>query len=70
SPLTQAEIARLERIKEDRDQVAAKLGFEPTLIANRAQLAQIARSPRKLDELLLPWQADLLRGLPSLQEAT
>lgn len=67
APLTQGEIARLERIKEDRDKVATKLGFEATLIANRSQLAQIARAPDKLDELLLPWQADLLRGLPSLK---
>jgi len=66
APLTQAEIARLERIKEDRDKIAAKLGIESTLIANRAQLSQIARAPGKLDELLLPWQAELLRGLPSL----
>ena len=66
--LTQAEIARLERIKEDRDKVAAKLKIESTLIANRALLTQIARAPRKLDEILLPWQADLLRDQPSLQE--
>lgn len=66
APLTQAEIARLERIKEERDRVAERLGFDSTLIANRAQLAQIARDPRRLDEILLPWQADLLRGLPSI----
>ncbi|HYP17893.1 MAG TPA: 3'-5' exonuclease, partial [Opitutus sp.] len=65
--LTQAEIERLDRIKDDRDKIAAKLQLEPTLIANRSQLAQIARSPARLDELLLPWQADLLRGVPSLQ---
>jgi ribonuclease D len=65
--LTHAEIERLDRIKDDRDRVAAKLQIEPTLIANRSQLAQIARAPERLDELLLPWQAELLRGLPSLQ---
>jgi len=64
--LTQAEIALLDRVKEDRDRVAAKLGIEPTLIANRSLLAQIARAPRQLDTILLPWQADLLRGVPSL----
>lgn len=67
--LTQAEIERLERIKTDRDRVAQKIGLEPTLIANRAQLSQIARSPRKLDTILLPWQADLLRAEPSLNES-
>jgi len=65
--LTQTEIERLDRIKSDRDRVAAKLQLEPTLIANRAQLAQIARAPKKIDELLLPWQADLLRDQPSLK---
>lgn len=65
--LTQAEVELLDRIKDDRDKIAAKLQLEPTLIANRAQLAQIARAPGRLDELVLPWQADLLRDLPSLK---
>lgn len=65
--LSHTEIERLDRIKEDRDRVAAKLQLEPTLIANRSQLAQIARAPHRLDELLLPWQAQLLRELPSLK---
>jgi len=65
--LTQNEVARLERIKDDRDRLAAKLQLDPTLIANRAQLAQIARDPQRLDEILLAWQADILRGSPSLQ---
>ncbi len=53
----------------DRDVVAQKLGIEATLIANRSLLAQIARTPDKLDDLLLPWQADLLRDVPSLKSA-
>ncbi len=68
APLTQAEIARLDRIKADRDAIAAKLGIESTLIANRAQLAQIAREPRQLASFLLPWQAELLRDVPSLRD--
>jgi ribonuclease D len=66
-PLTQSEIERLDRIKDDRDQIAVKLQIEPTLIANRSQLARIARTPKQLDEILLPWQAGLLREIPSLQ---
>ena len=66
--LTQAEVERLDRIKDDRDRIAAKLQLEPTLIANRSHLAQLARAPQLLDELLLPWQADLLRDCPSLKE--
>ncbi|WP_237702443.1 ribonuclease D [Opitutus terrae] len=65
--LTQAEIERLDRIKDDRDRIAAKLQLEPTLIANRSQLAQIARAPDRLDDLLLPWQAELLRDQPSFK---
>jgi ribonuclease D len=65
--LTQAEVERLDRIKEDRDRVAAKLELDPTLIASRSQLAQIARGPARLDEILLRWQADLLRDAPSLK---
>jgi len=66
-PLTQAEIALLDRIKEERDKIAAKISIEPTLIANRSQLSQIARTPRKLGEILLPWQASLLAEAPSLK---
>jgi ribonuclease D len=65
--LTQAEIELQERIKADRDRLAQKLGFEPTLIANRSQLAQIARVPEKIGEILLPWQAHLLQHEPSLK---
>jgi ribonuclease D len=67
--LTQAEIELQDRIKADRDQIATKLGIEATLIANRSLLAQIARAPDKLDDFLLPWQADLLRSAPSLKSA-
>jgi len=65
--LSQAEIEFQERVRVDRDRIAAKLAIEATLIANRAQLAQIARHPGKLDEILLPWQAGLLRDEPSLK---
>jgi ribonuclease D len=67
SPLTQSEIALLDRIKEDRDKIAAKISIEPTLIANRSQLSQIARAPRSLGDILLPWQASLLAEAPSLK---
>jgi ribonuclease D len=56
-----------DRIRTDRDRVAKELEIEPTLIANRAQLAQIAREPGNLEEVLLPWQAELLRREPSLK---
>ena len=67
TPLSQAEIARLEKIKEDRDRIASRLKIEPTLIANRAQLAQITRAPDNLEAVLLPWQEKLIREAPSLK---
>jgi ribonuclease D len=68
--LTQAQVEFQERIRTDRDRVAKKLAIEATLIANRAQLSQIARNPRQLGELLLPWQAELLRHEPTLKATT
>jgi ribonuclease D len=65
--LTQAQVDFQNRIRADRDRIARKLAIEATLIANRSQLGQIARNPRKLDEFLLPWQAELLRHEPSLK---
>jgi len=67
SPLTREEIDLLDRIKEERDKIALKIGIEATLIANRSQLSQIARSPRTLRDILLPWQASLLAEAPSLK---
>ncbi len=59
-PLTVEEMSRQDRLKAERDRVAAKLEIDPTLIANRSQLAQIARAPDKMDDVLLPWQANLI----------
>jgi len=64
--LTHSEVEFQDRIRADRDRIAARLAIEPTLIANRAQLARIARHPAKLGEILLPWQAGLLRAEPAL----
>ncbi len=65
-PLSPEEIERQDRLKADRDKIAAKLELEPTLISNRAQMALIARDPAEIDNILLPWQADLLRNVPAL----
>lgn len=65
--LSQEEVELQDRIRTDRDRVAKELEIEPTLIANRSQLAQIAREPEKLEDVLLPWQANLLRQEPSLK---
>ncbi len=65
--LTHAEIALQDRIRADRDRVAKKLSIEATLIANRAQLGMIARDPRRIEKVILPWQAALLRHEPTLK---
>ena len=62
APLTPDELARQDRLKAERDKLAAGLQLDPTLIATRSQLVQIARSPASIDSVLLPWQADLLKG--------
>ena len=68
TPFTVEELARQDALKADRDRIAAKLPLDPTLIANRAQLAQLARTPGRIDEILLPWQAGLLRREPALSQ--
>ena len=67
TPLSHEEIARLDRIRDDRDKIAQQLGIEATIIANRSQLTQVARSPLELSSILLPWQAALLKDQPSLK---
>lgn len=61
-PFSPEELKRQEAIKAVRDQAAQELQIESSLIANRSQMALLAREPYRLDEILLPWQADLLRG--------
>ncbi len=66
-PLNASELALQDRLRSDRDRIALRLNLDPTLIANRSQLSQIARDPDRLDDILLPWQADLLRHEPALK---
>ena len=68
-PLTPDELSFQDRLKAGRDTLAARLEIEPTLIANRAQLAQIAKTPEQLDDLLLPWQAEIIREIPAFIKA-
>lgn len=63
--LTPPEIAYQDRLKAGRDILATKLNMDATLIANRTQLAILARDSAELDTLLLPWQADLIRQIPA-----
>ena len=65
SPMTPDELARQDRIKADRDRLATGLQLDPTLIATRTQLVQIARDPSSIEEVLLPWQARLIKAEPA-----
>jgi len=65
APLTPEELARQDRIKADRDRIAAGFNLDPTLIATRAQLVQIARDPASIDQVLLPWQAQIIKAEPA-----
>lgn len=65
NPMTPDELARQDRIKADRDRLAAGLSLDPTLIATRSQLVFIARDPESIDAVLLPWQAKLLKAEPA-----
>lgn len=65
SSMSPDELARQDRLKADRDRLAQNLNLDPTLIATRAQLVQIAREPASIDTVLLPWQAQLLKAEPA-----
>ena len=65
NPMTPDELARQDRIKADRDRLAAGLHLDPTLIATRTQLVQLARDPSSIEEVLLPWQAKLIKAEPA-----
>jgi ribonuclease D len=67
APLSPGELARQDRLKTVRDRIAAGLNLDPTLLATRSQLVQVARNPATIEEALLPWQAQLLSSDPSWQ---
>ena len=67
NPLSPEELARQDRLKAGRDKLAQGLNLDPTLIATRTQLVQIAREPASIESVLLPWQARLLKAEPSWQ---
>lgn len=65
NPMNPEELARQDRIKSQRDRLAASLNLDPTLIATRSQLALLARDPAGAASILLPWQAQLLTSDPA-----
>lgn len=59
APLSQQELDRQDAIKAFRDNLSKELAIDPTLIATRSQVAQVARDPEDL-EGFLEWQKSLL----------
>lgn len=59
--------ARLEKLRAQRDKVAAELELDPTIIAPKSTLQDLARNPETAAQILIsenrwcPWQWDLLK---------
>ena len=59
--LTEAEMRRYRELEKRRDAHAHKLGIDPTLIAPRATLGDLARDWDKYASELMNWQRELLQ---------
>lgn len=57
---TEAERRRFDEIARRRDRHAEKLGIDPTLIASRAMIVDLAHSWEAHASLLMSWQRELL----------
>lgn len=53
-------LRRTDALRERRDQVTSELGLEPSFLAPRSALEAIASDPASAEELLVPWQRELL----------
>ena len=60
---TEAEFRRFREIEVRRDQNAHKLGLDPTLIAPKSVLGDLARDWEKYAAGLMKWQRELLKSL-------
>ncbi|HEY5909454.1 MAG TPA: HRDC domain-containing protein [Verrucomicrobiae bacterium] len=59
---SEAERRRYVELQKRRDTQAAKLGIDPTLIASRALLSELAQNREPDSTQLMNWQRDLLEG--------
>jgi ribonuclease D len=55
-----AMLRRFHNLKKKRDEAAAKHGIDPTLIAAKAELLELARQPGDGDGHMMEWQLGLL----------
>jgi ribonuclease D len=53
-------LRRTEELRRRRDHAAKQLGLEPSFVAPRAALEAIAADPNRAENLLVPWQRQLL----------
>ena len=53
---------RMESLQKHRDTRATELGIDPTLIASRAVLLDLAEDWNKHEKELMNWQRDLLKS--------
>lgn len=65
--LTETERHRLAELERHRDAHAARLGLDPSLIAPRATLLDLARHGEKHAPELMRWQRELLHSQPRLE---
>jgi ribonuclease D len=59
---TEAEFRRFRDLEKSRDHAAAALGLDPTLIASKSVLGDLARDWEKHSAELMNWQRELLKG--------
>ena len=57
---TQEILRRTEALRERRDEVTSELGLEPAFVAPRSALEAIAADASSAEDLLVPWQRQLL----------
>jgi ribonuclease D len=57
---TEAERKRFVELQKHRDEHAQKLGIDPTLIASRGTMSDLARNWDKYSKELMNWQRELL----------
>lgn len=53
-------LRRFHHLKKKRDEAAAKHALDPTLIAAKAELLELARQPQTANGHMMPWQLKLL----------
>ncbi len=58
--VTESEKRRFVALKKKRDDVAAALGLDPTLIAAKADLTELSRDPGGAPGFLMEWQRKLM----------